>query len=66
MERKNTILYLVVPCYNEEEVLDKTAGVLQEKMERLRNAGRISSQSKVMFVNDGGKDRTWPMICEWS
>lgn len=66
MERKNTILYLVVPCYNEEEVLDKTAGVLKEKMERLQKAGRISPKSKVMFVNDGSKDRTWPMICQWT
>ena len=66
MERKDTILYLVVPCYNEEEVLDKTAGVLKEKMERLQKAGRISARSKVLFVNDGSKDKTWPMICQWT
>lgn len=64
MERKNTILYLVVPCYNEEEVLEKTAGVLKEKMQRLTNAGKISKKSRVLFVNDGSKDRTWKIIHE--
>lgn len=66
MKTNSTILYLVVPCYNEEEVLDKTATVLREKMERLINAGKISKKSKVMFVNDGSKDRTWKMIHEWT
>lgn len=66
MENKSTILYLVVPCYNEEEVLDKTAVVLKEKMQRLIGAGKVSKKSKVLFVNDGSKDHTWPMICEWT
>ncbi len=66
MEKENTILYLVVPCYNEEEVLDKTATVLQEKMKRLQGEEKISRKSKVLFVNDGSKDRTWKMICEWT
>ncbi len=61
-----TILYLVVPCYNEEEVLDKTAGVLRDKMRRLTQAGKISAKSKVLFVNDGSRDRTWQMICAWT
>lgn len=62
MVKEPTILYLVVPCYNEEEVLHMTAGVLKEKMNRLMNAGRISKKSRVMFVNDGSKDKTWKII----
>lgn len=58
----NTILYLVVPCYNEEEVLDKSAAVIKDKMCRLIQAGKISTQSRVLFVNDGSKDKTWKMI----
>lgn len=64
MRQKNTILYLVVPCYNEEEVLEKSAAVLKDKMLRLERAGRISARSRVLFVNDGSKDRTWKMIHE--
>lgn len=62
MRDKPTILYLVVPCYNEEEVLSKTAEVLKDKMLRLQNAGRIARESRVLFVNDGSKDATWRMI----
>lgn len=64
MLRKDTILYLVVPCYNEEEVLPKTAEVLKDKMNRLIKAGRIGKQSRVLFVNDGSRDHTWNMIHE--
>lgn len=64
MLRKDTILYLVVPCYNEEEVLPKTAEVLKDKMNRLIRAGRIGKQSRVLFVNDGSRDHTWNMIHE--
>lgn len=64
MRKENTILYLVVPCYNEEEVLEKTSAVLKDKMQRLMKEGRISSKSKVLFVNDGSKDKTWKMIHE--
>lgn len=53
------ILYLVIPCYNEEEVLHETAKRLVEKMEALINADKISDQSKIVFVNDGSKDSTW-------
>ena len=56
------ILYIVVPCYNEEEVLPETARRLKEKMEHLIAAGRISEESRVLFVNDGSRDRTWSMI----
>ena len=58
------VLYIVVPCYNEEEVLPETAKRLKAKMEALMEAGKISGKSKVMLVNDGSKDRTWSMIEE--
>ena len=65
MEReKNQILYLVIPCYNEQEVLPETSRRLKEKMESLMDRNRISRDSKIMFVNDGSKDRTWEMIEE--
>ncbi len=56
------ILYLVVPCYNEEEVLPETSKQLREKMESLIKSGEISGRSRIMFVNDGSKDKTWEMI----
>ena len=56
------ILYLVIPCYNEEEVLPITKKALKEKMESLISAKKISADSKVMFVNDGSKDKTWELI----
>lgn len=59
----NTTLYIVVPCYNEEEVLPETARRLRAKLNDLVQAGKISSQSRVLFVNDGSRDRTWELIC---
>lgn len=56
-------LYIVVPCYNEEEVLPETARRLREKMHALIRAGKIAENSHVVFVNDGSKDRTWELIC---
>ena len=56
------ILYIVVPCYNEEEVLPETAKRLRSKMEALISAGRISPRSRILFVNDGSRDRTWEII----
>lgn len=58
------VLYIVVPCYNEEEVLPETSKRLKEKMESLMAKGKISNKSRVMFVNDGSRDRTWTMIEE--
>lgn len=55
-------LYFVIPCYNEEEMLPITARALIEKMDQLITAGRISADSKVMFVDDGSKDKTWELI----
>ncbi len=60
----DNVLYIVVPCYNEEEVLPETSKRLKEKLERLMAAGKISPKSRVLFVNDGSKDRTWELICQ--
>ena len=58
------ILYVVIPCYNEEEVISETARQLEIKMKDLVQNKKISSKSKVMFVNDGSKDSTWEKILE--
>ncbi|HHT17683.1 MAG TPA: glycosyltransferase family 2 protein [Papillibacter sp.] len=58
------ILYIVVPCYNEEEVLRETAQRLERKLSALTAAGKIGGKSRVLFVNDGSKDGTWPIIKE--
>ncbi|ATD54372.1 glycosyltransferase family 2 protein [Clostridium chauvoei] len=58
------VLYLVVPCYNEEKVLHETSKRLVEKMNVLIDSKRISKRSKIMFVNDGSKDKTWEIIEE--
>ncbi|HWS43414.1 MAG TPA: glycosyltransferase family 2 protein [Pseudoflavonifractor sp.] len=58
----NDILYIVVPCYNEEEVLPETSRRLKAKLEGLMAAGEVSKSSKVLFVNDGSRDATWDLI----
>lgn len=58
------ILYLVIPCYNEEAILYDSASKLKDKMTSLIDKNKISDKSKIVFVNDGSKDRTWEMICE--
>lgn len=60
----NDILYLVIPCYNEEAVLHETAKQLLEKMNSMFERNMISRQSKIMFVNDGSRDKTWEIIEE--
>lgn len=62
--REIPILYLVVPCYNEEEVVEKTASVMGEKLTRLEREKKIAKGSKVMFVNDGSKDKTLQLLHE--
>lgn len=59
---KGKILYVVVPCYNEEEVLQETTKELKAKLEKLIKDKVISEKSKVMYVNDGSKDKTWELI----
>ncbi len=61
---ESSTLYIVIPCYKEQEVLHETASRLKVKMEALITAGKISPESRVMFVNDGSTDNTWPIICE--
>ena len=61
---KNKTLYIVVPCYKEQEVLPETSKRLKEKVLQLRAQGKISDKSRIMFVNDGSSDNTWPMIAE--
>ncbi|EKQ56000.1 MULTISPECIES: glycosyltransferase family 2 protein [unclassified Clostridium] len=58
------ILYLVIPCYNEEEVLHETAKRLLEKINTMISNNLISNKSKILFVNDGSKDNTWSIINE--
>lgn len=58
------VLYIVVPCYNEEEVLPITGKLFQEKIEQLVKQERVSPESRVLLVNDGSKDRTWQIICD--
>ena len=57
-----TTVYFAVPCYNEEEVLPETAKRLIEKMRNLVSTGKISETSRILFIDDGSKDRTWNLI----
>ena len=57
-------LFIVIPCYNEEAVLPITAPMFLDKLNSLAAAGKIRRDSRVMFVNDGSKDRTWEIIKE--
>lgn len=62
MKREIPILYLVVPCYNEEEVVERSADVIRDKICRLIQEGKIKAGSKIMFVNDGSKDDTLRLL----
>ena len=64
MRKLKNSLYLVVPCYNEEEVLHETAKRLLGKMTLLTAGGKISDSSKIVFVDDGSRDNTWAIIDE--
>ena len=59
-----TKLYLAIPCYNEEEVLRDSAGKLLNKYNSLMEQGKITADSKIVFIDDGSKDRTWEIIKE--
>ena len=61
---KNPILYIIIPCYNEEKVLPITSTMFLDKINELVNLGKISDDSRIMFVNDGSKDKTWEIICD--
>ena len=56
------ILYMIIPCYNEEQVLPITASMFLEELDLLIQKGKISTESKILFVNDGSKDKTWEII----
>ena len=58
------ILYIIIPCYNEEKVLPITAPLFQTKLKILIENKKIHSKSRIMFVNDGSKDATWDLICK--
>lgn len=60
--RKNNTLWMVIPCYNEEEVLPITAPMFLEQLQAMMESGKISKESKILFVNDGSKDQTWEII----
>lgn len=55
-------LYIVVPCYNEEEVLFETSSRLRKKVRAMIKQGKVSEDSRIIFVNDGSKDKTWEII----
>ena len=57
-------MYIVIPCYNEEKVLPITSGMFLKKIQTLIENDKIDDKSRIMFVNDGSKDRTWEIICE--
>ncbi|HJC91405.1 MAG TPA: glycosyltransferase family 2 protein [Candidatus Mediterraneibacter excrementigallinarum] len=60
--REKPILYIIIPCYNEEQVLPITAPMFLKKICDLENRGEISGESRILFVNDGSRDRTWDLI----
>ena len=61
---KTPRLFIVIPCYNEEAVLPITAPLFRDKLLSLSAQGKISPDSRVLFVNDGSKDNTWNLICQ--
>ena len=63
---KKNILYLVIPCYNEEEVLPITTKKLTEKLDNMIKDKLVSKESRIMYVNDGSKDRTWELIGQFN
>ncbi len=63
---RSPILYVVVPCYNEEEVLPETSRQLNALLDDLQNKGEIKPESRILFVDDGSRDRTWELIGELS
>lgn len=58
------VLYIVVPCYNEEQVLPITSELFLKKLRALHQGWKISSESRILFVDDGSKDSTWQIICD--
>lgn len=63
MKDNQTILYIIIPCYNEEKVLPVTSEMFLQELQILISKGKISDASRILFVNDGSKDETWSIIC---
>lgn len=61
--KKLPVLYMIIPCYNEEAVLPVTSKMFLEELHLLVDTKRIHPDSRIMFINDGSKDDTWPIIC---
>ena len=59
---ENPVLYIVIPCYNEQEVLPITAPMFLNKLHELAEKKLVSENSRIMFVNDGSSDGTWDII----
>ena len=65
-ERNIPVLYLVIPCYNEEAVLPETTKRLTEKMHTMIRAEQVDPESRILYVDDGSKDKTWAIISEYA
>ncbi len=65
-DTSSDVLYIIIPCYNEEQVLPKTAPLFLKKLTNLISLGKISDKSRIVFVNDGSKDKTWQVIQEFA
>ncbi len=66
MNREDPTVYLVIPCYNEEEVLPETVHRLTDKLEAMREAGLANGHSRMLLVDDGSKDKTWELITRFN
>ncbi|MBQ7584393.1 MAG: glycosyltransferase family 2 protein [Lachnospiraceae bacterium] len=64
MREKDPTLYIVIPCYNEEEILEQSLDILGDKLNRLISEGRVSGDSRILCVDDGSKDGTWDIIAK--
>ena len=65
MDFRGNVLYMVVPCYNEEKVLPETVKRLSAKLEDMIARKKINERSRILFVNDGSKDGTWRLITKY-
>lgn len=66
MDYISPILYIIIPCYNEEAVLPETNPLFLAKLNQLITVGKISNDSRIVYINDGSKDRTWELIKQYS
>ena len=61
-DNNRTVLWIVIPCYNEEEVIPITSNMFLDELKTMIDNGKISDKSRILFVNDGSKDKTWELI----